>query len=275
MIKEIKVIDKEKNIVRITCSDERWYAVPGANSSTGLPEFKYLPSSTWIADYYPKGIGFFKWLASKGWDESQAQKESAGERGTKIHKSIDFLEEMGAFPIDTVIDGDELSADELEAIMAFSSWWNENKPEVLARELVVFGDGYAGTLDRIYRINGQVYIVDFKTSQHIWESMLLQISSYSHARIDYKLLGITDKEWEDRKLAVLQVGYKMNKKRYKFTEIPDKYELFKVARLIWENENSKSEVRQMNFPLVIKLEKQKEQENGKSGELPTSVSAKG
>jgi hypothetical protein len=260
MHKEIRVVDEAKNIVRITTVDERWYSMPGTNEVTGLPEFKFLPSSTWIADSYPKGIGFYKWLAEKGWDEAKALKESAGTRGTKVHRALDYLEENGVFPIDTILEGEPMATDELECIMSFAAWHEKEQPQLLAKEMTVFGDDYAGTLDRIYRIDGRVWVVDFKTSQYIWESMKLQISSYSHAHIDIKALGITEDEWASRGLAVLQVGYRMNKNRYKFTEIEDKYELFKVARIIWENENKNASVQEKDFPLIIKLKK--EQDNG-------------
>jgi hypothetical protein len=255
MFKEIRVLNKEKNIVRITTADERWYAKPVIDVDTGLPVFKYIPSVTWIADYYPKGIGFYKWLAEKGWDESQAIKESAGTRGTKIHKAIDYLEENNNFPIDTVLEGEPMTTDEIDAVMSFASWWDAEQPELLAKELTVFGDDYAGTLDRIYRMAGRIYIVDFKTSQQIWESMRIQVSAYSHSEIDYKSLKITDDEWTKRGLATLQVGYRLNKARYKFTEQEDKFELFKTAQTIWKNENPDAKVKEKDYPLTIILKK--------------------
>ena len=260
MKKEIKTIDKTKGIVRITTVDERWYARPGKDPETGLPVIDYFPSSTWIAGCYPKGIGFWKWLAEKGWDEAQAIKESRGTSGSKTHQAIDYLEENGKLPIDMVFEDEPLAIEELEAIMGFVRWWDENKPETLAGEMTVFGDGYAGTLDRIYRIGGQIWIVDFKTSQYIWTSMKIQISSYSHADVDIKSLGITQEEWDNRKLAVLQVGYRMNKRRFKFTEIEDRFDLFKISKVIWETENPQAKVQEKDFPLIIKL--QKEKDNG-------------
>jgi hypothetical protein len=257
MFKEIKTVDKDKGIVRVTTMDERWYSRPIVDKVTGLPSgYEWLPSSTWIADYYPKGIGFYKWLAGNGWDESQALKEAAGTRGTKVHQALDFLEESRELSIDMQFEGQALATEELDAILSFVLWHNETKPQLLAKEMTVFGPDYAGTLDRIYRIDGRVWIVDFKTSQQIWESMKMQISSYSHADIDYKALHITDEEWANRGLAVLQVGYRLNRKHFKFTEIEDKYELFKVARVIWENENSGDKPKERDYPLIITLPKE-------------------
>lgn len=259
MQKEIKIIDKEKQIVRITCLDERWYARPGEDPVTGLPVYSYFPSSTWIAGMYPKGIGFYKWLADKGWNEAEAIKTAAGNKGSKVHQALELIEKAGELPIDTVFMNNEtgyaeaLGTEEIDCLFSFTRWHAETLPEPLAVEMTVFGDGYAGTLDRIYRINGQIYIVDFKTSQQIWEEMKLQISSYNHAEIDYLSLGITKEEWANRKMAILQVGYRLNKNGWKFTEIEDKFDLFKMAMSIWKNENPNAKPRQRDYPLTLKL----------------------
>jgi hypothetical protein len=261
MQKEIKFVDKQKGVVRITSISERWYAKPGEDKSTGLPVYEYFPSSTWIASYYPKGIGFYKWLADKGWDDAEALKVSAGNRGSKVHKACEILEKDGHLSIDTCFQNNEtevmeaLSTEELDCIQSFARWHNEAKPQLLANEMTVFGGFYAGTLDRIYRIGGQIYVVDLKTSQNIWEEMKIQIASYSHAHIDYKELGITEAEWNERKLAVLQLGYRLNKAHFKFTEIEDKWELFQTAHQIWKNENQNGKPKEIEIPLVITITK--------------------
>ena len=259
MEKEIRVIDEAKGILRITTISERWYARPSTDKETGLPIYEYFPSSTWIAGYYPKGIPFYRWLAEHGWDESQAIKQAAGDRGSRVHRATERLEKEGQLPINTVLinpetnEAEGMGQEELDAVLSFSRWHNENKPQLLANEMTVFGKDYAGTLDRIYRIAGQVYIVDIKTSKYIWEEHKLQISSYSEAEIDYKSLKITGEEWKNRKLAILQLGYPLNKAGFKFTEVENKYDLFVMARRIWENENPKAKPRQRDYPLIIKL----------------------
>lgn len=72
MKKIIEDILKEKGIKRVTTADERWYIRPSTNLLTGLPGYEYVPSVTWIAGCYPKGVAFYKWLANHGWDEAEA-----------------------------------------------------------------------------------------------------------------------------------------------------------------------------------------------------------
>jgi len=272
MHKEIKIINKEKGILRITCLDERWYSKAGENPETKLPEYQFFPSSTWIASHYPKGIAFYKWLADKGWNDAEAIKNAAGNKGSKVHQAIELLEKVGELPIETVFAnsdtgvGEQLATGELDCIFTFTTWHDETKPELIANEMTVFGSNYAGTLDRIYRINGQIYVVDLKTSQQIWEEYKLQVSSYNHASIDYELLGLNEEEWNSRKMAILQVGYRLNKAGWKFTEIEDKFYLFKMAYAIWENENPNTKPKQRDYPLTLKITTKKENENARDFE---------
>jgi hypothetical protein len=68
MRKIIEEVDKKRRIIQITTADERWYVKESRDSKTDLPSYQYVRSVTWIAESYPKGVGFYKWLASQGWD---------------------------------------------------------------------------------------------------------------------------------------------------------------------------------------------------------------
>ncbi len=272
MQKEIKVIDEAKQILRVTTMLERWYFKPGEDIKTGLPTFKYYPSSTWIAQCYPKGLPYWRWLADKGWDQSQAIMIEAGNRGTKVHKLTEDIEKGEEIDIRTAKYSDSegkedfLTPDEIEAGQSFIRFFDLVKPQVLATEMTIFGKNWAGTLDSIWRVPQNVkvgynctiqkgiWIIDKKTSKDIWPSHKIQLASYSHADIDYKALGITDKEWAERKLGILQLGNKRTKEGYKFTPIEDKFELFKHAYAIWEEENPEAKPKQRDLPLILKAE---------------------
>lgn len=256
MKKEVRVVDKEKGIVRVTTTDERWYAIPSDDPVTKLPSYRYIPSVTWICGHYPKGIAFYKWLADKGWDESQALKQAAGDKGSKIHAAIEALIAGGEVKLDdklmnnTTGEMEELTTEEWEAILSFVLWANEVKPKFLISEMTVLSEqyGFAGTVDAVVQIEDQVYIVDFKSSQYVWPEYELQISAYKQA------LSEMGRKTENAKLAILQVGYKRNKKGYKFTEIEDQFPLFLAARQIWEKECAGQTVAQKDLPIVAKLE---------------------
>jgi len=264
MKKEIRTVDEERGIIQVTTTDERWYVKETENKKTGLPEYKFVPSATWICSYYPKGIQFYQWLASKGWDESQAIKESAGARGSKIHKAIEVLlqgetiEMNSRFVNPKTGELEELTVDEYEAICSFYDWYIETNPEIISSEIVVWNDehNYAGTVDLVLNIQDkktnevETWIVDIKSGQSIWKEYELQISCYKHAL----------KLENEPRLAVLQVGYRKNKRGWKFTEIEDKFDLFLTAKRIWAEENSGAKPQQKDYPLRLSIVKENENE---------------
>lgn len=272
MRKEFRIVDEKRQILQITTVGERWYAFEGKNKISGLPEFRFLRSVTWICEYYPKGIPYYKWLANKGWDEAEALKTAAGDKGSKVHQAIgDLLEgkvvEMSASYLNPTTDLLEpLTIEEYDCILSFVRWYDEVNPEILGREFVIINEeeNYAGMVDLVCEIkpgkygreeySGGKYLVDFKTSQYIWPSHELQVSAYRHGKT---LLPI---HLMDCKLAILQVGYKKNKNQYKFTEIDDKYDQFLAAKTICDNETRGVEPKQKDYPLSIGLSKENKDE---------------
>lgn len=281
MQKIIRTVDEKKGIVQITVADERWYLKPSINPDTKVPEYTPVPSVTWIAGHYPKGVEFYKWLAGKGWDEAETIKKEAGEKGSRVHKAIEMILNGQEFRIDTKVPDyvksteqetvySELSYDELICVTSFIAWRDEFQPdEIIAIEKNVFSDKYntAGTIDLICKKDGVVYIIDFKTSAHIWESHEIQISAYKKMieNGENPLFKINENGSESNeiydvsnvKVAILQVGYKRNKNGYKFTEIEDKFDLFLLSQKIWENEVGKNNpgFTKRDFPIILAHDK--------------------
>jgi len=260
MRKEIVIIDKELGIYRVTTPDSRWYLEETTDEKTGLPVFSWNPSVTWISGFYPKGLQFYKYLASKGWDESQAIMEAAGSRGTKVHNAVTILQAGGTVTMEDKFTNpntdlaEELTVEEYEAIVSFKRWCDEVNPEFILNEKTVISKlhGYAGTVDIVVKIGDQVYIIDVKTGQYIWPEYEIQIAAYKQA------LTEMGHKTENVKLAFLQLGYKKNKRGFKFTEVEDKFELFLHAKAIWENECGGEKPKQAEYPLQIKLKNEPE-----------------
>jgi hypothetical protein len=238
---ERRVVDSARGIVQLTLSDERWYIISKENK----PD-RYMPSTTWICSYYPKGVGYMRWFAEHGYDEAEAIKIAAGEKGSRVHKAISDILLGNTVKITDKYSADgeepkELTAIEYEAIMSFVNWLHKTQPEILAVDytLVNEEENYAGTIDMKVKINGEIWIIDIKTSKDIYPSHELQVSAYKQA----------DKEVE--KIAILQVGYARNKDKFKFTEIEDQYGLFKSAQNIWAKETAGQQPSQKDFPLEL------------------------
>lgn len=260
MKKTIREVDNEKGILQVTIADERWYLKSVVNKTTGIPEYLGVPSVTWIAQSYPKGIAYFKWLAEKGWDEAEAIKTAAGDKGSKVHQAIEWVMNGIEIRVDTKMMNrstgyeEELTLEECDAILSFIKWKEENKPELIAQEVTVFSENhnYAGTIDFICKIGEEVWIIDFKTSKYIWPSMELQLSAYKEAiREHAKEVQFLRVNPDTVKLAILQVGYPRNKNGYKFTEIEDQFPLFQAAQLIWAKEHTGEQPTKKDYPIIL------------------------
>lgn len=275
MQKLIRVADEKRGIVQVTVADERWYFKESKDEVTGNPKMLAVPSVTWIAGHYPKGLHFYKWLAEKGWDESQAIKQAAGDKGSKVHEAISAIFRGDEVRIDSKFINrsksdvdtpyeEELTFEEVECIISFLDWRKSLESfEPIAWDITVFSEvgNYAGTVDLIARVNGELYIIDFKTSQYVWTEYELQVSAYRRAvengenPIKIKNPNGTDTtvllDVSNLKAAILQVGYKKNKAQFKFTEIENAFPMFLVAQQIWARETAGQSPRQVDLPIVL------------------------
>jgi len=109
--------------------------------------------------------------------------ENAAERGSTIHSLAEAYKTTGN-QIENVPVQYKGYAN------ALYKWIADFKPKFLENEKKVFNDqyGYAGTLDALIELNGEKYVVDFKTSKdgHIYTEAHLQVSAYIKCEPDVK-----------------------------------------------------------------------------------------
>ncbi len=268
MKKEVRVVDLDRGICQVTCSDERWYAKATPDPVTGLPVYKYVPSVTWICSVgYAKGIAYHKWLAQTGWDESLAIRNAAGDKGSRVHHAIADLIDGNPVSMEAKYAGSEgeeaaLSLEEYDCLLAFARWWEAMKPRTLAREIAVFNDehGYAGTLDWLGLLEAPPkgfpvgpWLLDWKTSQEVWPEHELQVSAYGRGDVLRDLLADAKLPVDALQLGVLQVGYRRNKAGWKLTPVADQFDLFLAAQRIWKKQTEGVEVFKRDYPLTVQL----------------------
>lgn len=265
MKKVIRTVDQARGIVQVTIADERFYALPVMDDSTGLPAgYRYVPAVTWIASFYPKGTAYHRWLASQhGWNEAEAVKAAAGNKGSKVHQGCGRLLQGATLAMDEPIlspasgQPEPLSLEEYEACLSFVGWAQEAKPDPLALESVVVSEvhGYAGTLDLLCRIGTDVWLLDLKTSQDVWPEHELQVSAYKHALPSIEArLGLVDRlGLNSVRLGILQVGYLRNQRGWKLTEVEDRFDLFLAAKAIWAYETAGQAPARKDYPMALSL----------------------
>lgn len=96
--------------------------------------------------------------------------------------------------------------------LGFRKWWiditSSNKVKVIGSERPLTCPYFGGTYDLLIEINGLLYLVDFKTSNHVSYKYFLQLSAYKYMLEEqgYNIAGCI----------ILQ----LNKKKIEYTEYP-------------------------------------------------------
>ena len=171
------------------------------------------PSVTGILRYYPKGEGFYRWLMMVG-NRANHIRDTAGDKGHKIHKAVENYLYNKDF---------EYDIETTKYLEQFRKWFENNNIKVIDTEKFVVNKtiGYAGTIDLILKINGQLYIVDIKSSNYLYASHRLQLSAYKHCG------------YETAKLALLH----LKEDSYDFIDTDDNFDVFLAVKKIFDFEN--------------------------------------
>ena len=164
-----RILEISEDAKQITLPDSRYYRRNG----------KYYPSITYVLSYYPKGKFFENWLKQVGFASEHIVKK-AGEEGTQVHemieeylngKELNFLSPSGT-PL--------FNPDVWQMFLRFVDFWEEYKPTLIEAEVHLFSDEIkvAGTCDMVCEINGEIWIIDFKTSNNLQTTYDLQTAIY-------------------------------------------------------------------------------------------------
>lgn len=108
-------------------------------------------------------------------DVDEATLATAANRGTSVHEAIENFCLFGIKDCDPQFQ---------PYFDAFLAWYKEYRVEVLASEVAVYNRiyRYAGTIDLIVRINGEIWLIDLKTTavlNHMLTSV--QLAGYGAA----------------------------------------------------------------------------------------------
>lgn len=239
---------------RIDFLDERFYLA----SDNGFEI--YYPSVTHILDTtYPKGAGFFKYLKRNGMDADKILEE-AGQSGSKIHDAIDRYIKGETVHWDDLV----YSLDEWKQILKAIEFFEKFNPEVMENEVSITNDTHklGGTIDLVCKLNGDIWLIDYKSSNAIYKTHELQIAAYAimwNEVFPDKMIKYTgilhtkaDTRGEDKK------GKSVQGKGWKLITFDRSYEdafrIFKHAHAIFNEENPNPKPLNKVYPDFIKRE---------------------
>lgn len=133
-----------------------------------------LYSVTTILDVRHKN-SLWEWKVRVGWEEANNRMMVGQELGKRVHKALETLTQDEGILVD-------LEPDLLPYCGGYLRWAEKFEPKVLATEMFVASHrhNYAGTADLICEIDGEVWIVDYKTGAKSIDHGL-QLAAYRQA----------------------------------------------------------------------------------------------
>jgi hypothetical protein len=241
-------IDLHKN--RIEFTDSRFYLTDQGT---------YVPSVTTVLEAFPKDASYFKWIKEVGGDADQIRDE-AGRRGSTVHElterydsgeEVQFLGKSG-LPTFKML--------EWSMFERYVDFTNTYKPSVDMMEVNIVSKklGYAGTLDRVINLNGQVLLVDIKTSNNIYPSYWLQLAAYHELLKTMKvqvdgvaILWLNAKTRTTGKGGAIQgIGWQLIQRS--LTEVKKDLKLFKSTYDLWKFMNEDVKPRNLSYQIKHK-----------------------
>ena len=169
-----RILEVSKDAKQITMPDSRYYQRNG----------EFYPSITYVLGTYPKGKFFEDWLKKVGYASEHIVRKAASQ-GTETHemiedylngKELNFLSKSGHPQYDTLV---------WQMFLRFVDFWEEYNPKLIEAEVHLFSEELkvAGTCDMVCEIEidgkTELWIIDFKTSNHLQTTYDLQTSVYA------------------------------------------------------------------------------------------------
>lgn len=112
------------------------------------------------------------------------ERDKAAEAGTIAHEMVQAYirqEDPGLIPGRYTDTSTEVIAKAETAFDAFLDWTKASRMELLEAELSLVSEGgFGGTIDAIGMINGELSLVDWKTSNGVYPDQFVQVVAYHH-----------------------------------------------------------------------------------------------
>ena len=155
---------------QITTNDSRFYEDGN----------KTYPSVTYVLSYYPKGKNFEDWLKKVGYASDFIAKKAADE-GTLVHNLAESYLKGNKIELMDEDQNPKYDIKIWKMFLRFVDFWETSGAELIETEVFLYSDALniAGTCDLVCKINGEVCVIDIKTSNHLQITYELQSAIYA------------------------------------------------------------------------------------------------
>lgn len=232
---------------RIDIMDERWYEVKDGDKT------HTLRSVTTFLEVYPKGYGFRQWLKTAGFNADLVLERSA-QFGSAVHSMIER-----ALQGETVSYYDGMDIKVWERFLIWLDFWKELNANHDVKwskdfvEMITYDLDlqYAGTVDLIARIDGEIELFDWKTGNYIGDEAEIQLSAYAKS-VEKQL------KCEVKKCNIVHIPLdKPNKKGYRIKEVTDienNFEDFLSVQRVYFRSHKNEKPKYKTLPSEVNLE---------------------
>lgn len=158
-----------------------------------------VPGTTTIIGRFKESGALLRWAWKQGREgrELYEERDTAGEIGTAAHAMVE-ASIKGLDPEDALTASglaDEHKDRARGAFKAYQSWASMSRLQIIDQEMRLVSEKYrfGGTPDAIGLVNGELCLVDWKTSNGVYADYLMQLAAYrqlwEEAHPDQPLVG--------------------------------------------------------------------------------------
>ena len=238
-----------KNFTQITTNDSRFYE----------DGEKTYPSVTYVLQYYPKGKYFEEWLKKVGQSADYIVKKAINE-GVLAHSLVERY--LLGDEIKLMCEGRPLYDLKVwKMFLAFVDFWETSGAELLETEVFLYSDTLkvAGTCDLVCKINGEIWVIDLKTSNHLHTTYDLQSAVYARCFeecYDTKVDRVGILWLKSNSRGAGKNGKRLKGKKWEVHESPrtidENLEIYSHVRALFDLENPNLKPLSEKWPTIIK-----------------------
>ena len=152
-------------------------------------EGKRVPRVTEVLSAMLHEDYLMKWANNLGFKRIsyRAFMNDAADKGTYSHMAIERYLKQGYLDLEemTEIPNNKIRETVSSVMTGFYKWWNllhkeYKKIELVYLEKTLIHKYFAGTCDCLLRVDGEYWLIDFKTSNHMSYNYALQLAAYKY-----------------------------------------------------------------------------------------------
>lgn len=175
----------DNNILKSTMERMNSIEINSSRSSYEI-DGKRVPRVTEILSSMLHEDGLMGWANSLGWKRIsyRAFMKESSDKGTYSHLAIEKFIKSGNVNIsDMNIVSDNIRNTVISCLDGFKLWWEKlhkehNNIELIYLEETLIHPYFGGTCDCLLKVDGEYWLIDFKTSNHMSYKYSLQLAAY-------------------------------------------------------------------------------------------------